>query len=223
MNLGSSVLLFLKNIEKISVSIKTDMNGPLKQIYQIELTNVDDLMRMRRNFVKELGDYIQPNVSSNDTDSQKEEVEDAEEEPLPNKKKGKNQRKKQNKSKPKPIPAKEKEAPKPITITKELKAKLGKTQNVVFPVIVSVVTEQGAHQEEWLLGLHVDEDTLYQVLKSRSSGGTKRFPIAGVAALVNSTLEAKDMTIKGRVFPFLPLPLETGLPMHVSVLIRKYD
>jgi sacsin len=60
------------------------------------------------------------------------------------------------------------------------------------------------------------EGELLSLMKEMAAQGEKAVPWAGAAALISRTGNTQQKTFLGRAYCFLPLPQETGLPVHIN-------
>lgn len=78
----------------------------------------------------------------------------------------------------------------------------------------------GGHRARWLVSHGLGTGSAMRVATASESVqyGLRLLPWAGVAAPLSTTLAAPGITpsTDGQVYVFLPLPVKTGLPVHVN-------
>jgi len=112
-----------------------------------------------------------------------------------------------------------------------LETMAGKERSYVIPLTVQVKDGEHTNNESWMLCNQIGGGMSSEmaIQEFRAAQGLRLVPWGGVATKsiytkesgtnvtsLNSTSNQPQRIVKGRVFCFLPLPTETGLPVHVN-------
>ncbi|MBD2538656.1 DUF3883 domain-containing protein [Coleofasciculus sp. FACHB-SPT36] len=88
---------------------------------------------------------------------------------------------------------------------------------VSYQHTIEVATPENQTISTWrVTSLMRAEGELLSLMKEMAAQGEKAVPWAGAAALISRTGNAQQKTFVGRAYCFLPLPQETGLPVHIN-------
>ena len=105
------------------------------------------------------------------------------------------------------------------TLTKVCRETPDLLPNVNYVHEIGTVSRTGKHISKWLITgvIYVDPDgELLKNMAQMRDHGDKAVPWGGAAARLSSTDKTKGRSfISGRAFCFLPLPVTTGLPLHI--------
>ncbi|MBD2463940.1 DUF3883 domain-containing protein [Oscillatoria sp. FACHB-1407] len=82
---------------------------------------------------------------------------------------------------------------------------------------IKVDTAQNQTTSTWrVTSLMRAEGELLRLMRELATQGEKAVPWAGTAALISRTSNSQPKDFVGRAYCFLPLPQETGLPVHIN-------
>ncbi len=82
---------------------------------------------------------------------------------------------------------------------------------------INVATTQNQTTSTWrVTSLMRAEGELLKLMRELATQGEKAVPWAGTAALISRTSNSQPKDFVGRAYCFLPLPQETGLPVHIN-------
>jgi sacsin len=82
---------------------------------------------------------------------------------------------------------------------------------------IEVATPENQTVSTWrVTSLIRAEGELLNLMRQLATQGEKAVPWAGTAALISRTGNSKSQAFVGRAYCFLPLPQETGLPIHIN-------
>ncbi|MBD1863988.1 MULTISPECIES: sacsin N-terminal ATP-binding-like domain-containing protein [Trichocoleus] len=88
---------------------------------------------------------------------------------------------------------------------------------VSYQHIIQVATTQNQTTSTWrVTSLIRAEGELLKLMRELATQGEKAVPWAGTAALISRTSNLQPKGFVGRAYCFLPLPQETGLPVHIN-------
>ena len=83
--------------------------------------------------------------------------------------------------------------------------------------------EDGSSSDVWMvcnsLGRGAGLDKLHNTLGT-AAGASKMVPWVGVAAMISNNFGSNAEAFNGKAFCFLPLPISTGLPVHINGLFE---
>ncbi|MEQ9667704.1 sacsin N-terminal ATP-binding-like domain-containing protein [Coleofasciculus sp. G2-EDA-02] len=88
---------------------------------------------------------------------------------------------------------------------------------VCYRHTIKVATPENQTISTWrVTSLIRAEGELLSLMQEMAAQGEKAVPWAGAAALISRTGNTQQKTFVGRAYCFLPLPQETGLPVHIN-------